>query len=128
MTQSYQDRKKNYYSRPEVKLRRNELKRKRWRLRESTAEERYKERLKWVRYRYGVTADQYNFLLEKQNGVCAICKQPERVYSNLSVDHNHKTNKVRELLCSDCNKLVGFFELAGEKKQSILEYLTKHSE
>ena len=53
-------------------------------------------------------------MLEKQNGVCAICEQKETVIDKrinkvrrLSVDHDHKTRKVRGLLCAKCNHLLG---------------------
>jgi hypothetical protein len=45
-------------------------------------------------------------LLEKQNGVCAIC---DRVDSNrsLSIDHDHTTKIIRGLLCTRCNRVLG---------------------
>ena len=49
----------------------------------------------------------YNELLEKQNYVCAICLEKPEDGHVLEVDHDHKTGKVRGLLCSFCNtKLV----------------------
>ena len=55
-------------------------------------------------------------LLEKQNGLCAICGQPEtrqdkrsNIVSDLSVDHCHKTGKVRGLLCAHSNRGLAFF-------------------
>ena len=65
--------------------------------------------------KYGITPSQYDDMLWKQSGVCAICKKPETmVYAEtnkakpLSVDHCHKTKKVRGLLCSACNTGIGF--------------------
>jgi len=61
-----------------------------------------------------LTKKEYNKLLEKQNGVCAICEKPETkklkdtIY-RLAIDHDHKTNKVRGLLCSRCNRGLGHF-------------------
>lgn len=50
----------------------------------------------------------YNDLFTKQNGRCAICgmHQNDLIYK-LQVDHNHKTNLVRGLLCISCNMLLG---------------------
>jgi Recombination endonuclease VII len=62
-----------------------------------------------LRTKYGITLDQYQSLLDKQNGGCAICgKTPEQERKNLAVDHNHVTGEVRGLLCFHCNhKKVG---------------------
>jgi len=59
---------------------------------------------------YGMTPQDYVDLFEKQNRCCAICKCKEsghNVTDHLLVDHNHKTNKVRGLLCSSCNLMLG---------------------
>lgn len=64
--------------------------------------------------RYGLTLDRYNQLHDKQFGCCAICKEVEtNKHANgkvkkLSVDHNHKTGEVRGLLCSSCNRGIGY--------------------
>jgi len=61
----------------------------------------------------GLTVEDYEGLLVEQGGCCcAICKQPERNGKRLSVDHNHTTNKVRGLLCGNCNVSLG---LMGEE-------------
>lgn len=59
------------------------------------------------RRRYGITLEEYNTLLEFQKGVCAICGKPEMMHKQLVVDHDHKTGKVRGLLCTNCNKALG---------------------
>ena len=64
---------------------------------------------------YNISVEYYDALFEKQQGVCAICNNPEtRVLNNvvvrLSVDHNHKTGKVRKLLCHNCNFKLGVLE------------------
>lgn len=55
-------------------------------------------------------ADDYNQMLESQNYRCAICGDEgnkENRFRKLSIDHDHKTGKVRGLLCSNCNFLLG---------------------
>lgn len=65
---------------------------------------------------FGITIEDYNAMHDKQNGLCAICKQPETrlnksgTLHRLAVDHCHKTGKVRGLLCFKCNAAIGFFE------------------
>ena len=65
-------------------------------------------------------------LLDAQNGCCAICLKPESYFKRrLAVDHNHKTGKVRGLLCFRCNKfLVGRHTIESMKK--IYDYLLKY--
>lgn len=62
----------------------------------------------------------------KQDGRCAICKKPESHFSKrLAVDHNHKSLKVRGLLCFRCNKfLVGRFTL--DTITPVVEYLLEN--
>jgi hypothetical protein len=58
---------------------------------------------------YGITPEQYNDLLEKQNHRCAICsKEAKNLKQRLNIDHDHVTGEIRGLLCSDCNhRLIG---------------------
>ena len=67
------------------------------------------------KHKYGLTHEQFEQMKERQNGVCAICKQPETHVKRgrvceLSVDHNHDTGEVRGLLCNNCNRALGFFK------------------
>lgn len=56
---------------------------------------------------YGMTLERYEELHESQGGLCAICDKPEKGGRWLSVDHNHETGQVRQLLCSQCNLGIG---------------------
>lgn len=84
-----------------------------------------------LKKRYGITADEYDRMVEDQNGVCAICKT--NTYggrgpgSRLAVDHHHETGKVRALLCSMCNQGIGMFKENVEVMQKALDYLKTHS-
>ena len=57
---------------------------------------------------YGISLIEYDKMFEQQGGVCAICgkSQPQQ-FHRLAVDHDHKTNKVRGLLCQSCNGMLG---------------------
>ena len=69
----------------------------------------------------------YTILFEKQHGNCAICQSPENGrYKSLSVDHCHKTGKIRGLLCNNCNRAIGLLQDSPEIVESALEYLEKH--
>jgi hypothetical protein len=81
---------------------------------------------------FGITLEDYNIMLESQNGVCAICGKPEFLIDNrtntlraLAVDHDHKTEKVRGLLCNRCNKSLGGFKDNINNLLSAIKYLTK---
>lgn len=65
-----------------------------------------------LRSRYGITRDEYNAMLEVQDGRCAICgKEGGGSRGNmLDVDHDHETGKVRGLLCRACNTALGIVE------------------
>jgi hypothetical protein len=56
--------------------------------------------------KYGLTIEQYEELLDKQHGICAIC-DCEPFFKKLSIDHNHITGKVRGLICNNCNIMLG---------------------
>jgi hypothetical protein len=51
---------------------------------------------------YGLSADEWNALMRKQGGRCAICRSRPTKY-RLVVDHEHSTGLVRGLLCRRCN-------------------------
>lgn len=50
-------------------------------------------------------AAEYDRLLTKQNGVCAICGRPPKT-RKLHIDHDHKTGRIRGLLCVRCNRAL----------------------
>lgn len=75
-------------------------------------------------YKYEITENEYANLLTTQNNTCAICRKPETNGKRLSVDHCHKTNKVRGLLCNKCN--ISLWR-AEEYLKEIGAYLAAHS-
>lgn len=82
---------------------------------------------------YGLTEEDFEKLLAEQDGVCAICGQPEThinrksgIQTKLSVDHDHETGEVRGLLCRNCNWAIG--KLSTEDLlEKALEYVRKYS-
>lgn len=72
----------------------------------------------------GVTQDQYNNILQMQNGKCAICDRTiEENGKNLSIDHCHETLKVRGLLCTKCNSGLGYFNDNENLLKKAINYL-----
>jgi hypothetical protein len=73
---------------------------------------------------YGITLVQYNQMFETQEGKCAICQRHQNELTRtLCVDHNHKTNKVRALLCVTCNTDVSVVE---NRLEEMTNYLNKY--
>ena len=92
-----------------------------------------KERNKHFKRKFGITLEQYNEMLVKQNGVCAMCDQPETVKSHhtgevryLAVDHDHTTGKIRGLLCFRCNTMLDHFDKDINKINAVLAYIKEH--
>lgn len=73
----------------------------------------------WRLYRYGLTEEAYDALMEKQDGGCAICGAE----GDFSVDHCHDTKKVRGLLCRECNIGLGKFKDDPELLRKAISYL-----
>lgn len=78
----------------------------------------------------GLTPEDYDRMLFEQGGVCRICKSPSpssRKVDSWSVDHCHKTGRVRGLLCNRCNIGIGIFNDDIEILKACIEYLTTSS-
>ncbi len=86
---------------------------------ESARRVRKKQNLK----RFGLTEDSFNVIMVKQNGVCAICKNPEPAKRALAIDHNHQTGKIRGLLCTRCNQGIGCFVDQPLILEAAIKYL-----
>jgi hypothetical protein len=85
-----------------------------------------------IKYKFGITLRDYESLLSRQNGVCAICKRPETSrrlgkLRQLGVDHSHSTGTNRGLLCSACNVAIGYFGESIELLEAAIKYLKKHT-
>jgi hypothetical protein len=65
-----------------------------------------------LKRRYGLSLEGYSAMLSRQNGVCVICLK-EDVNKPLSVDHDHKTRMLRDLLCGGCNNGLGNYRDDG---------------
>jgi len=63
-----------------------------------------------LRYRYGITYEDWLKIWINQDGRCAICGEPFAQPSNACIDHNHKTGEIRGLLCKKCNLGIGCFD------------------
>lgn len=86
---------------------------------------------------YNITPEQFEALKMRQQGLCAICKQPETrkvlgVVTELHIDHDHACcpergrscgNCIRGLLCSACNPGIGFLKDDPRLLLAAIDYL-----
>src|SRR5229473_7496563 len=90
-----------------------------------------KRRQYHLRAKFRMIPSEYAKLITEQNGLCAICREPERakqngVVRNLAIDHDHDTGKLRGLLCSDCNRSIGMMMDNPERLESAARYLRRY--
>lgn len=73
--------------------------------------------------KFRVDQNMYTQILNEQGGVCAICKKTNSTNRALAVDHDHSTNQVRGLLCSNCNMGIGMFGEDPTRLRDAATYL-----
>lgn len=74
--------------------------------------------------RLGATERELEVLLEQENEGCAICGgAPNGGCSRLAVDHDHRTGRVRGLLCMHCNQAIGKFKDDPKLLRRAADYL-----
>lgn len=84
--------------------------------------------------KFSITLDTYSEMFKNQDGLCAICSQPETSKDyrgktrDLAVDHCHLTGKVRGLLCDRCNRALGLLQDNSLVIQAAAKYLEGHNE
>lgn len=100
-----------------------------YRLNSETSAKRRDYHRKWqLATKYGLTLDQFHEMLEAQDFCCAICGAHQLVCHNgLYVDHDHRTKKVRGLLCKECNAGLGHFQDKNELLLKAARYVQRHS-
>lgn len=91
---------------------------------ESENHRAYKLRLKRD---FGITLEQKEKMFAEQGSRCAACrsKDPNSKYKTWHVDHDHKTEKIRGILCHPCNVALGCVEDSVSNLVSLIEYLNR---
>lgn len=80
-----------------------------------------------LKSKYGISKEESDILYRNQKGHCLICNN--FFYRNkLVVDHNHKTGKVRGLLCSPCNRGIGLLRDDANVLINAIKYLINENE
>lgn len=87
---------------------------------------------KHYKARYGISLEEAKQLLENQGNCCAICNKQLDFYAGVKgrdkpvVDHCHTTNKVRGILCTNCNLLLGYSFDKTTTLETAITYLEKY--
>lgn len=76
-----------------------------------------------VNSKYGLTPQEYLDMHRLQEGKCAICNEKPKTVRGLHVDHCHKTNRVRGLLCHGCNTGIGALKESQKIFMNAIKYL-----
>ena len=95
----------------------------------STPKGKEAQRKSKLKSKYGLSPEEYDNKLVKQNHKCAICGLDETENKKkLAVDHDHSTGKIRDLLCINCNTGLGMFKENIDNLATAIKYLNKHRE
>ena len=81
------------------------------------------KRMKYIIKTYNVSKKIAYKLYNKKK--CSICSENVKG-QNQHIDHDHNTNKVRDILCNNCNRGIGYFNENIYKMKKAIDYLIKH--
>jgi hypothetical protein len=84
------------------------------------AREKARELGRYALYRHGLSLEQRKEIFDRQGGTCALCPRSLVDYAHVHVDHDHRTDKIRGLLCGGCNAKLGWYE---NRIEVIAQYL-----
>jgi hypothetical protein len=77
------------------------------------------DRKSHLKRKYGLTLEEFDALLASRGGGCAICGKAGAD----NVDHDHRTGRVRGILCWNCNIAIGQLEDDSDRARAMAEYL-----
>ena len=80
----------------------------------------------YMLWSFGLTRAQYDTLIKEQGGGCGICGGQSNNGRRLSIDHCHVTDKIRGILCNNCNTALGMANDSIDILSKMIQYLSKH--
>jgi hypothetical protein len=86
-------------------------------------ENKRKHKAFYLKADFGLTIEEYEKMVKDQEGLCAICRRPQT--KALAVDHDHRTKKIRGLLCDRCNLGLGQFQDQPERLRQAAHYIER---
>lgn len=80
-----------------------------------------------LKYKYGISEDDYAQMFKEQEGKCAICETSDQTgkWQRFGVDHCHVTGKIRGLLCNECNRGIGLLRDSVDILTKAINYLER---
>lgn len=77
-------------------------------------------------HRYRISKEEAKHWYKKTMGFCEICGiEWQEGQKKLSIDHDHNTGKIRGILCSPCNSLLGYSYDSIDTLESAIDYLKR---
>lgn len=90
---------------------------------------RLKQKKVNLKHTYGISLEQFYSMCEAQEHRCKTCNAHQSELSqSLCVDHDHKTGKIRGLLCKPCNSALGFTKENKATLVNLINYINFYSE
>jgi hypothetical protein len=84
------------------------------------------ERTQNLKRKYGITIKQFEAMLAAQGGTCAVCAGPPLGKGNqYHVDHDHRTGRIRGILCHKCNVALGLVSDSPLHLRALIAYLER---
>jgi hypothetical protein len=82
------------------------------------------DKIRLIKFNYGLSEEEYRSMAQAQSGHCAICRLPETADNKLQVEHDHQTGRVRGLAHRKCNSGIAFFFENPVSLMGAIEYLS----
>ena len=71
-----------------------------------------------MRRKFKISEEQYRIMMEPDD--CPCCG---RVMEKKCIDHDHKTQKIRGVLCNNCNTTLGLVDDNKETLRNLIQWL-----
>ncbi len=91
--------------------------------RKNRSDVRVYEKSSKLKIAYGITLNEFNEILKRQGERCAICRTNRPSGRGFGVDHDHKTGRIRGILCHSCNTGIGLLKDSPKLLEKALKYL-----
>jgi len=81
---------------------------------------------RWLLRKWGLSKPELASMIDRQGSSCAICHKTDWGWHGPHIDHNHVSNKVRGILCRNCNLALGHIKDDPDIAQAMANYLKRN--